>query len=52
MQEVFHAYGKDTELATKVSLELSEVIADKGKAYSDGEFIKSCLKLFTRRVFL
>ena len=34
-----------------LSFEISEVIAEKGKAYSDSEFIKNCLDLFTRRVF-
>ena len=51
MQEVFHAFAKDTELVAKLSIKISEVIAEKEKAYGDSEFIKSCLKLFTRRVF-
>ena len=51
MQDVFHAYEKNPELVTKLSFEISEIIAEKGKAYSDGKFIKNCLELFTRRVF-
>ena len=38
MQEVFHAKAKDTELVTKQNFKISEVIAQKGKAYGDGEF--------------
>ena len=49
MQEVFHAYEKDIEFVTKLSFEISEVIAEKGKTASYGELIKSCLELFTRR---
>ena len=29
--------------------EISEVIAEKGKAYSDGEVIKNCLELFPKK---
>ena len=48
---MFHAHAKDTELVIKLSFKIYEVIAKKGKVYSDGEFMKSCLKLFTRREF-
>ena len=52
MREEFHACEKNTmtELVRDVrelSFEISEVIAEKGKAYSDGEFIKNCLELYT-----
>ena len=36
MQEMFHAYAKDTELVTKLSFKIFEVIAEKGRAYSVG----------------
>ena len=49
-QEVFHGYKKDTELVTKLSFKISEAIAEKGKPYSDGEFIKNCLEIFTTNV--
>ena len=42
---------QDNELVTKLSFKISGVIAEKGKAYSNGEFTKSFLKLFMRRVF-
>ena len=45
MQKVFYAYTKETEV------EISAVIGKKEKAYSDGEFIKNCLELVTRRMF-
>ena len=31
MQEIFHAYEKDTELVTELNFEISEVIAEKEK---------------------
>ena len=34
-----------------LSFEISEVMAKKWKAYSDGELITNCLEVFTRRVF-
>ena len=49
-QEVFHGYRKDTESVTKLSFKISEAIAEKGKPYSDGEFIKNCLEIFTTNV--
>ena len=51
MQEVFHAYVEDTELITKLSIEISKLIAENEIAYSDGEFIKNCFELFTKRMF-
>ena len=50
MQEGLHAYEKDTELVTELNFEISQAIVEKGKAYSNGEFIKNYLELFTRRV--
>ena len=49
MQKVFHAHEKDKVLTTKLSFEIFEVIAKKGKAYSDGEFTKNCLEVFPRK---
>ena len=40
IQEVFHAHAKDNELITKLSFEISELIAEKEIVYSDGEFIR------------
>ena len=51
MQKVFHAYKKDTKLVAEWNIEIFEVIAEKGNAYCDGEFIMNCLELFTRYVF-
>ena len=49
-QEVFHGYKKDNELITKLSFKIAEAIAEKGKLYSDGEFIKNCLEIFIENV--
>ena len=38
---------KDPELVTKLSFKICESIAEKGKSFSDGEFIKSCLDIFS-----
>ena len=51
MPEVFHSYEKNTELVTELNFETSEIITEKGKAYSYGKFIKNYFKLITRRVF-
>ena len=51
MQEIFYVYEIDTELVSELNFEISEVTAEKGKAYSDDEFIKNCLELFSRSVF-
>ena len=49
-QEVFHGYKKDNELVTKMSFKIDEAIAEKGKPYSDGEFIKNCLEILIENV--
>ena len=49
-QEIFHGYKKDNELVTKLSFKIAEAIAEKGKPYSDGEFIKNCLEIFIKNV--
>ena len=46
-QGVFTRYMKDPELVTKRSFKICESIAEKGKSFSDGEFIKSCLDIFS-----
>ena len=51
MLEVFQSFKKETKLDAKLNFEIFEVIAEKGKPYSDGEFIKNCLEVFTRRMF-
>ena len=51
MQKTFYAYEKDTKLFTELSFEIFEIITEKEKVYSDDEFIKDCLELFTRRMF-
>ena len=49
-QEIFHGYKKDNKLVTKLSFKIAEAIAEKGKPYSDGEFIKNCLEIFVENV--
>ncbi|XP_067950220.1 general transcription factor II-I repeat domain-containing protein 2B-like [Watersipora subatra] len=46
-QAVFNSYKKDSELVTKLSFKVCELLAEKGKPFSDGEFVKSCLGIFT-----
>ena len=46
-QGIFTSYKKDSELVTKLSFKICESIAEKGKPFSEGEFIKSCLGIFT-----
>ena len=46
-QSVFTTYKKNSELMTKLSFKLCERMAEKGKPFSDGEFIKNCLTIFT-----
>lgn len=46
-QSLFTAVSKSSEASTKVSFLLAEAIAKRGKAFSDGEFVKECLGLFT-----
>jgi len=46
-QGVFTNYKKDSELVTKISYKISESIAEQGRSFSDGDFIKSCLGIFT-----
>ena len=50
-QEVFHCYKDDTELVTKLRFKISEATGEKGKPYSDDEFITNCLELFIENVF-
>jgi len=42
-------YKNDTQLGTELSFEFSEAIAEKGKAFSDGEFVKHCLMTLAER---
>lgn len=46
-QCVLPTYKKNSEVVTKLSYKLCECMAEKGKSYSDGEFIKNCLTIFT-----
>uniref|UniRef100_A0A0L8GXX6 DUF4371 domain-containing protein n=1 Tax=Octopus bimaculoides TaxID=37653 RepID=A0A0L8GXX6_OCTBM len=43
-QEVYTYYKKVSELVTKLSFKICESIAEKGKSFSDGEFLKKTLK--------
>lgn len=46
-QSFFKVANQSSEAATKVSFLIAEAIAKKGKPFSDGEFVKDCLKMFT-----
>ena len=43
----FTTYKKNSELVTKMSFKLCECMAEKGKPFNDGEFIKNCLTILT-----
>ena len=45
-QSVFTPYKKNSELVTKLSFKFCECMAEKGKPFTDGEFIKNCLTIF------
>ena len=51
MQEIFHTYEKDTELVIELNFEISEVIAEKEKLYSEVKLVKNCLELFIKCLF-
>ena len=38
---------KNSELVTKLSFKFCECMAEKGKTFTDGKFIKNCLTIFT-----
>ena len=44
-------YKDDSQFATELSFKISEAIAEKGKPFSDGEFIKHCLKIFAELAY-
>ena len=46
-QGVFTTYKKNSELVTELSFKLCECMAEKGKPFSDVEFIKNFLTIFT-----
>ena len=46
-QGVFNTYKKKLELLTKLSFNLCECMTEKGKPFTDGEFIKQCWRIFT-----
>ena len=39
-------YKDNSQITTELSYKISEAIAEKGKAFSDGEFVKHCLMIF------
>ena len=48
-QSVFTTCKTNSEMVTKLSFKLCECMAEKGKPFSDGEFIKNCLTIFTEQ---
>ena len=46
-QSIFTTYKKNSKLVTKLSFKFCECMAKKGKPFTDGEFIKNCLTIFT-----
>ena len=46
-RNVFQKYKKGNEVATKLSFQIAEAIAERGKPFSDGDFVKHCLSIFT-----
>jgi len=48
-QKMISLYKNDSQLGTELSFKFSEAIAEKGKAFSDGEFVKHCLMILAER---
>jgi len=48
-QKMISLYKNDSQLGTELSFKFSEAIAEKGKAFSDGEFVKHCLMAFAEQ---
>jgi len=48
---MIYLYKNDTKLGTELSFKISEAIAEKGKAFSCGKFVKHCLMIFAERAF-
>ena len=46
-QKMISIYKDDSEIAIELSFKVSEAIAEKGKAFSDGEFVKHSLAIFS-----
>ena len=46
-QSFFKVANQSSEAATRVSFLIAETIAKKGKPFSDGQFVKDCLQIFT-----
>ena len=42
-------YKNDSQLGTELSFKFREAIAENGKAFSNGEFVKHCLMIFAER---
>lgn len=49
-QSMVKQFAEESLVATSVSLKISEVIAKKGKPFSDGELVKECLGIFVEEV--
>ena len=48
-QKMISVYKDNSQITTELSYKISEAIAEKGKAFSDGEFVKHCLMIFAER---
>ena len=48
-QKMISVYKDDSQSTTELSYKISEAIAEKGKAFSDGKFVKYCLMIFAER---
>ena len=48
-QKMILVYKDDSQITTKLRYKISKAIAEKGKAFSDGEFVKHCLMIFAER---
>ena len=42
-------YKENSQITTELSNKISEAIAEKGRAFSDGEFVKHCLMVFAEQ---
>jgi len=49
-QAMFHKSTQDSEVATKISFQISLLIAKRCKQFTDCDFIKDCFKIASQKI--
>ena len=49
-QAMFHKSTQDSEVATKISFQISLLIAKRCKQFADGDFIKDCCEIASQKI--